>query len=565
MKLKYLLLSVVASTALAAGAQNQGYQDGIEYFKADQFDNAKEILSKTFNDPKTDKAESLYYLGTIALKNGDVATAHKNFNEGIALAPKNGLNYVGLGAIALKSGNPKAAADFFKQATKAQNKSFIHCAIARAYYDADKVAYSKEYNKYLSSAYDKDKKEPEYFILKGDILRDQAIAAGQDMGAEFIGQAASEYQQAIYFEPKSPVAYVKYSRVYAKANPQYAINELIKLNELVPTSALAQRELAERYYDDNQWTRAAQQYGKYIENPNHFVKDKERYAVLLFFGENYDKSLEITRQGLATDPNSLQLKRLLMLNLEKKGDLAGAKAAAEGFFATPLPEGVRFTGTDYTTYANILHEMDDMDGEIAARQKAIEVNPDKVEFVKDLSIAYFQAGNKAKKEEDQAIANGYFRRAAEVQEKYVATEASDNYDLMDLANRYQNVAMTSPEESPERAEGFAKAKDALNRAIEMDSTLFTPFRMLARLSMLENGGKSNEETVAAYTKVLENLDQSPSNREKRKDVYNEAYTYIAAYYILQKDIATAKSWYEKMLELDPENQALRDYIDKMKE
>ncbi|MDE6166002.1 MAG: tetratricopeptide repeat protein, partial [Muribaculaceae bacterium] len=101
MNLKSITLSMAVAAAFFASAQNQGYQDGIEYFKADQLDNAKEILEKTLNASETNRAEALYYLGAIALEEGDVATATKYFNEGISLDPKNGFNFVGLGAVDL--------------------------------------------------------------------------------------------------------------------------------------------------------------------------------------------------------------------------------------------------------------------------------------------------------------------------------------------------------------------------------------------------------------------------------------------------------------------------------
>jgi hypothetical protein len=47
-------------------------------------------------------------------------------------------------------------------------------------------------------------------------------------------------------------------------------------------------------------------------------------------------------------------------------------------------------------------------------------------------------------------------------------------------------------------------------------------------------------------------------------MYNEAYSQIASYYIAQRDVPNAKIYYEKVYQLDPTNQALRDYIDKMK-
>lgn len=560
MKLKHIMLSLLASTALLASAQHQGYQDGIEYFKADQFDNAKEILTNTLNDPSTNRAEALYYLGEIALKEGDVATARKNFEEGAALDPKNGYNFVGLGSLALKAGDPKAAADLFKQATKAQNKAFINVAVARAYYNADPVAYAKEYDKYMENAVKKDKKDPSIYVMRGDVLRDRALSAGSDEGQSLIGEAATEYSQAIYFNPQSPEAYVKYSRVYAKANPAYAIDKLKELNEIAPNSALAQRELAERYYDNDQWTRAAQQYGKYIENPNHFVKDEERYAVLLYFGENYDKSLEMTRQGLAKDPNSLQLKRMMMLNLYKKGDLAGAKAAADEYFAQQKTPNLN----DYTTLADIQHDMGDNDGELQTRLKAAEANPEKPELYKDLSLAFSQAASKANKAGDTEAANKNYVEAAAAMQKYVDAGDATLNERITLAQRYQNAGTTSPEGSAERQEYYGKALEAINHVIEKAEDAPEPYQVKARLTMLMNDGKADQSTVDAYAKMIEILNKDPEARTRDLKMYNEAYTYMASYYIANGDNATAKDLYLKMLDLDPENEALRAYIDKMK-
>ena len=38
----------------------QGYKDGIEYYKVDKLDNAKELLERNLNAPTTDKAEAFY-------------------------------------------------------------------------------------------------------------------------------------------------------------------------------------------------------------------------------------------------------------------------------------------------------------------------------------------------------------------------------------------------------------------------------------------------------------------------------------------------------------------------
>ena len=110
MNLKHLLITAVcAAAALSASAQGQGYLDGVDYFKVEQYDNAREILERTLNDGSTDKATAYYYLGQIALFNNDQATAQDYFNKGISADSKNGLNYVGMGALALKQGNAAEA------------------------------------------------------------------------------------------------------------------------------------------------------------------------------------------------------------------------------------------------------------------------------------------------------------------------------------------------------------------------------------------------------------------------------------------------------------------------
>lgn len=571
MNIKQLMLTLAAGFALSATAQNQGYMDGVEYFKVDQLDNAREILQRTIDSPETNRADALYYLGAIALQNGDVKSATDNFNEGISLDPKAGLNYVGLGSVLLKNGDAKGAAEQFKAALKAEKKASIMVAIARAYYQADPVAYSKEYEKYMSDAYSKDKKCTDYYVMQGDKLRDEAIAEGA--ASEKIGEAASAYTQAIYWDKATPEAYVKYSRVFAKANPQYAIEKLHELLEIAPNSAMAQRELAERYYDNDQWTKAAEQYSTYIKNPNHFVQDEERYAVLLYFGEKYQESYNLAKQILAKHPNSVQMKRILFLDLDKLGRKEEAKVAAEDFFAMP---DVRFTANDYSSYAGILNELEEYDGEVVAWQKAIEANPDKVELLKNLATAYSQAGSRALKVqkaagEDEAAAaaaaaeaHQAYVNAAAAYQKYIDAGQYVTNDLVELGSRYQNVAATSEPGSAEKADAINKAITAIDMVIERVPDNFIPYRNKARMILVKNDNQPSEEGVQTYQKMLELLDADPENLTKRADTYREAYSQIASYYIGQKDTENAKVWYLKMLEIDPDNQALRDYIDKLK-
>ncbi|MDE6463791.1 MAG: tetratricopeptide repeat protein, partial [Muribaculaceae bacterium] len=141
MKIKFLLSLLVAGT-LVAGAQNQGYKDGIEYYKAGQYDNARTILERTLNDSGTDRSLAYYYLGQVALANGDKAQAQSYFDAGMAADENNPYNYVGIGALALLNGNDDAAkADFKRAQNLAKKNAEVSVAIARAYYNVDPVRY----------------------------------------------------------------------------------------------------------------------------------------------------------------------------------------------------------------------------------------------------------------------------------------------------------------------------------------------------------------------------------------------------------------------------------------
>lgn len=537
MKLK-LLMSLALAGALSASAQ--GYKDGVEYFKADQFANAKEILERNLNDASTDKAEAYYYLGEIALKNNDQAVAKANFEKGLAANPQNAYNKIGLGEIELINGNQKVAEQLFDEAKKLDKKDAgVYVAISRAYFNADPVKYAKEINKYDEQAMKADKKNPDIFILRGD----------RKAAEQAWGDAASNYENAILYSKEEPAAYVKYANAYFFVNPDYAIEKLNELLNTTPNSALGQRELAEKYYQNDQWAKAAAAYGDYIKNPNHFVEDEVRYSVLLYYGQHYDESLALANKLLESDPKNFQLQRIAFLDKAALQDFNGAEALAQRFFSLNDPDN-KYTSNDYSTYAEVLQELGKDSLAIFEYEKAIEANPEKLDLYKSLSSAYSGAKN--------------YKKALEVFKSFIDKGDYVTNDLVTLANRYQNVAATSEPGTPEKAEAIANAIATIDKVIEVVPDNPIPVRNKARMMLVKNDNKPSQEMAETYMKTVDLLNADPENKTRRSDMYNEAYSQIASYYISEHNIPEAKAYYEKVYELDPTNQALRDYIDKMK-
>ena len=477
----------------------------------------------------------------IELQKGKPADAKAYFDKGVAANAENANNYVGQGAVALKNGNKSEAEACFKAARQIAKKDpRILVEIARAYYNADPVAYAKDIEKTLADARKLAKKTPEpaIYILEGDMLAQTNV-----------GDAAGYYEMAQQADPetKYPEAYVKYARTYFTVNPVFSIDKLKDLLSRQPNSALAQRELAEKYYESDRLTLAAEQYGKYIENPNHFKKDEIRYVALLHFGKKYQESYDLAGKILAEEPGNIYMQRMQFLNLEKLGKHQEAVAAAEKFLNNPAAKG-KIVPNDYTTLGDVYQALGQ--DTLAAKQfeNAVAVAPDRKELLKDLSGAY----TKAK----------MYREAAEAQQKFVDEGEATTNDIFMLARRYQNVAATETD-SVAKMQVIDKAIAIVDQVLEKVPDNSTILMTKARMLFVKNNNVANQETVDAFIKVVDLLDQNPDNKTKKKADYITAYNQIGNFYLKQGDNENAKLYFSKMLEIDPENTALREFVESL--
>ncbi len=535
MKSKFLL-TLLAGAALSASAQ--GFKDGVEYYRADQPEEAAIIINNNLNEAGIDQASAYYFLGQIALKNGNKAKAREYFDKGLGVNPDNAYNYIGLGALALADGNTSDASRYFKDAKgKAKKDPDMLTEIARAYFVADPVKYSDEISKALADAKKAKKNAPAPFILEGDML------AGTNAG-----EAAGMYEMAAQFDTDQthPEAYVKYARTYFPVNATFAINKLKDLLAQQPNSALAQRELAEKYYDNNQLTMAAEQYEQYIKNPNSFKKDKQRLVGLLFFAKRYPESYNLASEILREDPANFYMQRLQFYNKKAMGENEAAKAAAETLFANSKAE---LNSQDYSQYGDLLQEMGQDTLAVAAFEKAVTIDPKKTSLLKDLSAAY----NTAK----------MYDKAAEAMQKYVDAMGDDvdPNDVFQLARRYQNLAITNMDGDQAAFDAaIARAKATMEQVIARVPDNPLVLNTSSDIIRTGNKGEVDQAVIDADMKTLAVLDADPANKEKRANIYRAIYSRLAPYYQKQKDIPTAKLYYEKFYEVDPSPE-LRDFID----
>lgn len=529
MKIKFLLSLLVAGT-LVAGAQNQGYKDGIEYYKAGQYDNARTILERTLNDSGTDRSLANYYLGQVALANGDKAQAQSYFDAGMAADENNPYNYVGIGALALLNGNDDAAKDDFKRAQNlAKKNAEVSVAIARAYYNVDPVRYSQQITKAMEKAR-KDSKnaEPAIYVLEGDMLTAE----------ENFGDAAARYETAITYDPNSPEGYVKFANAYFNVNKDFGIAKLQEYLDAHPESAMAQRELAEKLFLADRWKAASQLYGRYIQNPNHFPEDKARYAVLLYWGEDYPQSLRIAQEILDQDPSNFLMQRVRFLDQTAMGDFQTAADNAKNFFANN--PGANFTVKDYTTYAEALSGLGQDSLAVEQYEIAAENNPDNGDLLKNLSTVYAR--------------NSQHDKSAEAYEAYVKLQENPTLtDLFGLSGRYLNAAVYA--DSIQAKELAGRGIEYLNQVISRTSEI-SPlmYQRLARLYVAANEKRPDASAIEAYDNMLRLLDAdpenlNPANPNNALQLYSEAYAFEQAFASISGDREGVEHWGKKYQEI----------------
>lgn len=540
MKFKFLLSFLIAGASMASA---QGFTDAVQYYRAGQPADAEVIISRIINEPSTDKAMANYYLGLIAFDKDDFAKAESLFKQGLSSDANNPYNYVGLGKLALKKGDKKAAEENFKLAKKLVKKdALVLTDIARAYYDVDPVANAKEVASYIADAKKANKKCPAIYVFeaeqyadKGDInnaagMFDMAMAFARDnnLGSEYSG------------------AFVNYARIIGHVNKTVALNDLQNFLQIAPESAIAQRELAEMYYNTDQLTKAAEEYGKYVQNPNHFQGDEQRYVGLLYFSKNYPESDKWADKVLAKDPNNFFMKRMKFLNAVMMGNDQAAFAAADDFF----PRNGEFTSNDYTTYAELL--MKNKQDSVAAiqYQKAIALNPEKNAGInKDLSALYTNLGK--------------FDEAAAAQEKFLAAGDYVVNDQVTLGRRYQRAALSHAIDDPARAEYVKKGIAVLNEVSEKVPDNPTVLNTLIGIKMAGTGNKVNEEIAADLENLLKLLNADTENKEANKGNYIYAYGMLGNYYLQNNNIPLAKEYFSKVLELDPSNSNVAALLQKI--
>ncbi|MBD5203314.1 MAG: tetratricopeptide repeat protein [Bacteroidales bacterium] len=543
MKIRSIFSLMLAGAALGMSAQTQS--DAVQYYKADQFENAKELLQRNMNAPGANQAENNYYLGLISLRDGKSSEALAFFNKGVEADPEFAYNYVGLASLELKNGDKKGAETLLKEADKRGKKdASLQVAIARAYYDADPIAYAKEIEKYLDKARKIDMEEADIYLFEGDRKYDK-----KDWGG-----AAAQYEMGANYEQEAVEAYVKYANLFTQVNPQYAINMLNRLLQLNPNSALAQRELANAYYNNENYNEAAKAYGEYVRNSNHFKQDEDRYAFLLFYGGDYQKGYDYATQLLQTNPSNFTAQRFQFMNAAQlpamKDRLLGmAEALWKGHGPTPATS---LSVVDYNLISEELSAAKRFEEAEAVLKEGIEKVPTNADFNKRLAVVYVDENN--------------LPAAADAFAGYLSKLEKPNFNDFNQQATYSFYAgVQTKADNPAASEKFFE--DALKYAGLAQQELpsnYRPKKLAGDVAMQRASKEAASSVAAPFYEEAWGLLMASDDPTRYKNDAITIYNYLGNYYLDQKNTAKAKEYFNNYRTFDPNNADYAKFVESLK-
>ena len=85
----------------------------------------------------------------------------------------------------------------------------------------------------------------------------------------------------------------------------------------------------------------------------------------------------------------------------------------------------------------------------------------------------------------------------------------------------------------------------------------------SRIYLIANNNEMNDDIEQQLVKIVEILDADPENVTARKQDYIFALNLLGKYN-LAKDREKAKAYYTRFLEINPENEQLRTFVENLK-
>ena len=517
----FSLIAVLAVTGNALFAQN--VEQGKKFFYYERYKSAKDNLEKVLA-ANPNNLEAVYWLGQTLIEMKDSVTAKQLYSNALMQNGNAPLLLAGMGQIELMEGKTNDARQRFETAislTKGKDINVLN-AVARANISArlGDAAYAIE--KLTPATQTKDFKNAETWVLLGDAYRKQIEG----------GNAVTAFNKALTVDPRLAAAKHKIGKVYlTQNNKEYFIPAFQEAISLDPNYAPSYFELY-FYYFSRDINQAKDYYDKYLAVADPDPSNDYEKTSILWASKRYDEAISTAKNYISTlgDKADPRYYKLIAYSYDEKKDSVNAKAYMDQYFAKQKPEG--FVSKDYSFYAKLQGQFAQYDQAYTNYQKAIDTDTAmdvKAELMREASDLAKKSGNRAA----QAEWLGKIYK--------MKTNPTKN-DLYNWGLAHYQAAQYQTSDSifcglystqyPDEIFGYlwcARSKQAMDDSVNSKGLAVEAYKTLAEKAKQIDSVKFKPQIVSSYFFLVQ--------------YYND----------IAKDINTAISYLDKVLETDPTN------------
>lgn len=571
------LKKIFATLAFGFGSLTLSFgqtaDEGFGYLYSEEPEKAKDVFTKMAESSPS--VDNYYNLGYYYLRTDKLDEAKAAFDKGLAIDDRSYLNQVGLAAVELGKGNrdkAKEMIDYAEKKTRGKDAQVLYRA-GEAYSMFEKNSDYSEALRLLDEATKRDPKLADAYITKGDIL------SKQNEG----GKAVTAYEYALTARPNWALANNRIGQIYLRGkNYNLALDFFKKAIEQNSDFAPAYRDLAELYYLARQYKLAASNYDTYVQKSG--TKDPRtvlRAAQFAFAADDYARSLELLKTIDGKLDDNI-LKRMYGWSYYKTNDMENSIKNLEEFIKI-APEKVisddyKYLGRAYNKMAT---EGEYTDQGMDYLMKGAEMdtsNADAAVTYKEIANSYYKNKNYVKAAQaytkgiglDTATASAndyfqqglsYFQGASNITVPDTAGKALSQEDMAKMDEAYASLDSA----------GLSKAKKDLY--LQADSTFAKgtvklpewPYNYYWRGSALYNAYNRQENIdkgiSAPYYEKFATLAEADQTGANFTPYLKLVYGYLGYYnQSTVKDMAKAKTYYEKLVAIDPENSQAIEFL-----
>lgn len=466
-----------------------------------------------------------FYKMNLALNEGDGKAAKSLFEEAEKLSPSDPFVLGSMTMYIVYNNNAEAAKIKFEPVFKNHKgvAPLMLMEVTRSFFKfkSKDTSYARTWIDLL----EKQVKQPnaDWLILKGDYL-----ASWGDHGS-----ALTFYNKAIDAQSSKALSYHRKGLAYRRIkNPDAAISELETAIKLNPEFVQALLHKAEVHFDLGQVDQGVAAYEEYFRRAPDDMRARIQLSRSLFAAKRYQESGDVAMQVASKDPENLSAIKLLAYVNYELGKFPEGLKYMESFFAKADSSVLQSRDYEYLSKYYMKNNADSM--AIVSLMKALE-------FEDADGPLFTECGTLLLKKNRFQEAFEVYRSKAS---KHTMSSA-DNYS-------YGRAALMIRD--------YIAADSLFARVCEVQPNWAPGFLMRAKSSSNLDPDSKEGRAFPHYEKYIQLAEADAANPDKYKTGLLESYRYMGYYYFLKKETKLSRSFWEKVLAIDPNDKQAKDVL-----